>query len=151
MYISEMSKLFVTYFKLYISQSTKIFCIINIGVLSSYKKTQCMKYTNFKLKLRPCLAILVLFVFAAAVNAQQTSISGIVKDASNGEPILGANILEKGTSNGTITNLDGQFTLKVAANATLIVRYIGFASVEVPVAGQKNIVIQIKEDAVALG
>src|ERR1035437_5644662 len=37
MYISEMSKLFVTYFKLYISQSTKIFCIINIGVLSSYK------------------------------------------------------------------------------------------------------------------
>jgi len=110
-----------------------------------------MKYTNFKLKLRACLAILVLFVFAAAVNAQQTSISGIVKDASNGEPILGANILEKGTSNGTITNLDGQFTLKVAANATLIVRYIGFASVEVPVAGQKNIVIQIKEDAVALG
>jgi TonB-linked SusC/RagA family outer membrane protein len=110
-----------------------------------------MKYTNFKLKLRACLAILVLFVFAAAVNAQQTSISGIVKDASNGEPILGANILEKGTSNGTITNLDGQFTLKVAANATLIVRYIGFASIEVPVAGQKNIVIQIKEDAVALG
>ncbi len=110
-----------------------------------------MKYTNFKLKLRACLAILVLFVFAAAVNAQQTSISGIVKDASNGEPILGANILEKGTSNGTITNLDGQFTLKVAANATLVVRYIGFATVEVPVAGQKNIVIQIKEDAVALG
>jgi TonB-dependent starch-binding outer membrane protein SusC len=110
-----------------------------------------MKYTNFKLKLRACLAILVLFVFAAAVNAQQTSISGIVKDASNGEPILGANILEKGTSNGTITNLDGKFTLKVATNATLVVRYIGFASVEVPVAGQKNIVIQIKEDAVSLG
>ena len=110
-----------------------------------------MKYTNFKLKLRACLAVLVLFVFAAAVNAQQTTISGIVRDASNGDPILGANILEKGTSNGTITNIDGQFTIKASANSTLVVRYIGFSTVEIPIAGQKNIVVQLKEDAVALG
>jgi len=110
-----------------------------------------MKYTNFKLKLRACLAVLVLFVFAAAVNAQQTSISGIVKDAGNGEPILGANVLVKGTTNGTITNFNGEFTLSVPSDATLVIRFVGYLPVEIAVAGKKNIVVELKEDVVMLG
>lgn len=110
-----------------------------------------MKYRHFKLKLRAIATFLVMFVISATLSAQKTSISGIVKDASTGEVILGANIFEKGTSNGTITNLDGQFTLSVAANATLLVKYVGYSAMEVPVAGKTNLIIQLKEDAIALG
>ncbi len=110
-----------------------------------------MKYTHFKLKLRSIVAILLMFLISSGVNAQKTSVSGIVKDAGNGEPILGANVFEKGTSNGTITNFDGQFTLSVASNATLVIKYVGYQAIEMPVAGKKNLVIQLKEDAIALG
>ena len=69
---------------------------------------------------------LLLMIFAAlslSVSAQTITLNGNVKDTT-GEPIIGASIVEKGnTSNGTITNLDGDFSLKVPANATLIVSY----------------------------
>ena len=61
---------------------------------------------------------------AVEVVQQQTSLRGTVKDA-NGEPIIGANVLEKGTTNGVITDFDGNFTLSVSRNATLVVSYIG--------------------------
>lgn len=110
-----------------------------------------MKYTNFKLNWRSsltCIAFLAIGLFA---NAQKSTITGLVKDAQTGEPILGANIFEKGTTNGTITNFDGQFTLTVTPNTTLVIKYIGYQSIEIPVAGKQNFVIQLKEDAIALG
>jgi len=110
-----------------------------------------MKYTHFKLKLRSLVAVLVMFAISATVNAQQISISGIVKDAGNGEPVLGVNIFEKGTTNGTITNFDGAFTLSIPSNATLVIKYVGYSTQEILVAGKKNLVIQLKEDAIALG
>lgn len=59
-----------------------------------------------------------------------------MKDAT-GDPIIGASIVEKGnTSNGTITNLDGDFSLKVPANATLIVSYIGMKTQEIAIKGK---------------
>ncbi|HET7732525.1 MAG TPA: carboxypeptidase-like regulatory domain-containing protein, partial [Paludibacter sp.] len=110
-----------------------------------------MKYNHFKLKLRSFVAMLVIFVFGQAANAQQISVSGIVKDAASGEPILGASIIEKSTNKGVITNFDGAFTISVSASSTLIIKYIGYSSIEVPVLGKTNLVIQLKEDAVALG
>jgi len=110
-----------------------------------------MKYNHFKLKLRAFVAVLAMLAFGINANAQQTSVSGIVKDAKTGETILGASILEKGTSKGVITNLDGEFTISVAPNATLVVRYLGYASVEVPVAGKTKITVQLHEDAIVLG
>jgi iron complex outermembrane receptor protein len=110
-----------------------------------------MKDIHFKLKSRVLVAVLMMFAICASVNAQQISISGIVKDAGNGEPILGANIFQKGTTVGTITNLDGQFTLSVSSNATLVIKYIGYQTLEVPVAGKNNLIIELKEDAVNLG
>jgi len=110
-----------------------------------------MKYNHFKLKLRTFGAIFVLFVFGITANAQQISVSGVVKDATNGEPILGANILVKGTQNGTITNLNGEFSFSsVASNATLVIKYIGYQPIEIPIEGRKSLVIQMKEDAVTL-
>jgi len=109
-----------------------------------------MKYTNIKIKLRAFLAVLVMLAFAVSATAQKISLTGVVRDAVSGETILGANILEKGTTNGTITNLDGEFSITVSPNAILVVKYVGYKPQEIPVAGQKNLVIKLQEDAVAL-
>lgn len=110
-----------------------------------------MKYIDFKLKKRS-LTTLLLFIFVSmTIYAQKTNITGVVKDANTGEPILGANILEKGTTNGTITNFDGEFSLSVANNATIVVKYIGYQPQEIAVNGKKSFTINLKEDAIAIG
>ena len=63
---------------------------------------------------------------------QAKAVSGVIIDAS-GLPVIGANVLEKGTSNGTITDLDGKFTLNVKPGATLVISYIGYVSQEIKV------------------
>lgn len=80
---------------------------------------------------------------------QNKKITGIVTD-SNGEPIIGANIKEKGISNGIITALDGTFSLSVSDNAVLQVSYIGYVHQEVAVGKQNNIKITLLEDTKAL-
>lgn len=80
------------------------------------------------------------------VQQQAVTITGVVKDKS-GEPIIGANILEKGTSNGVITNVDGEYTLKVkGANSVLIVSYIGYKSQEIAVGSQRKIDVTLADD-----
>lgn len=70
-------------------------------------------------------------------------ITGVVKD-NLGEPLMGANIIEKGTaSNGTITDIDGKYTISVTPNATLIVSYIGFKAQEIPVGSRSQLNINL--------
>jgi len=76
----------------------------------------------------------------------QSSVSGTVTDA-DGQPLPGANVLVKGTTNGTQTDFDGNFTIEAATDATLIFSYIGFASQEVAVNGQSSINVSMAEDA----
>lgn len=81
---------------------------------------------------------------------QDETITGTVLD-SNNQPLAGANILEKGTTNGTQTDFDGNFSLKVAdLNAVLEVSYIGFATMEVPINGQTNLTLALEESASGL-
>ena len=81
---------------------------------------------------------------------QQWTVSGTVLD-SNGQSLPGASILEKGTTNGTQTNFDGKFSLNVSnKNARLIISYIGFVTQEIPVNGQTNLNIRLKEVASSL-
>lgn len=81
---------------------------------------------------------------------QSRQISGMVVDA-NGEAIIGANVVVKGTTNGTVTDLDGAFTLESAhAKVVLLVSYIGYHSVEYAVNDTKNIRIKLNEDSQAL-
>lgn len=88
---------------------------------------------------------------APADNTTQTAgnaqVSGVVRDA-NGEPIIGANVIEKGTSNGTITDFDGKFTLTTAKNATLVVSYVGMKEKELR--ASKNMIVNLQEDAEVL-
>lgn len=81
--------------------------------------------------------------------AQAVTLTGVVKDIA-GEPIIGASLLEKGTSNGTITDLDGTFVLKVSTKNNLVVSFIGYKSQEIAVAGRTQIAIVLKEDTEVL-
>ena len=87
----------------------------------------------------------VMLIFASTICMYaQTEITGTVVDEL-GEGVIGATVKEKGTSNGTVTDLDGNFKLKVAEGATLVVSYIGYDNIEVP--ATPGVKIQLKETA----
>ena len=86
---------------------------------------------------------------SAPVIAQKKTITGVVTD-DLGEPIIGANVIEKGTTNGIITDIDGKFTLEVAPGAVVQVSYIGYNTQEVKVGNQSTLAIQLVEDTQAL-
>src|SRR5699024_1793881 len=75
-----------------------------------------------------------------SVQQNQKAITGIIKDV-NGEPIIGANVVEKGTTNGSVTDIEGRFSLNVASDATLIISYIGYVTIEIPTGGKKNVTV----------
>lgn len=89
------------------------------------------------------LTVFVLLLSATAF-AQRLKVNGEVTDI-NHEPIAGATIKEKGTSHGTISDVDGKFTLEVAANARLTISFVGFKTQEVR--AQANVSITLEEDA----
>lgn len=84
----------------------------------------------------------------SAVEQQTTAVTGIVTDATG--PVIGASVIEKGnTTNGTITDLDGKFTLNVRPGATLVISYIGYKTVEIA-ASKKPLKIVMSEDSKVL-
>ena len=84
---------------------------------------------------------------AAAVSQQQTNeVSGIVRDAT-GEAVIGASVVEKGTNNGIITDLDGKFTLKVKSGAVLEISFIGYKTQTVEAVPGKTLQIPLQEDS----
>lgn len=85
----------------------------------------------------------------STVTQQNKKVSGIVYD-TNGDPAIGANVIVKGTTNGTITDMDGKYTLEVPANAILQISYIGYNTQEIPVGNKTTINVNLKEDTQAL-
>ncbi|MGN1239582.1 MAG: SusC/RagA family TonB-linked outer membrane protein [Paludibacteraceae bacterium] len=86
-----------------------------------------------------CMMLIGVSLFA------QTTATGVVLDAANNEPIIGANIIEVGTTNGTITDFDGNFTLNVKTGAKLEISYMGYKSVSLPAAA--NMRVMLGEDS----
>lgn len=84
-----------------------------------------------------------------SVQQENNTVKGKVTDIK-GEPIIGANVIEKGTTNGIITDLDGNFTLNVPANATITVSYIGYVPQTIALNGRTNLNIQMQEEALTL-
>jgi TonB-linked SusC/RagA family outer membrane protein len=82
-------------------------------------------------------------------TTQTRRITGVVTDANN-EPIIGANVTVKGTASGTITGIDGGFTLETPQNATLQISYIGYITMDVAIRGQSQLQIRLAEDSRAL-
>lgn len=82
-------------------------------------------------------------------NAAPEGVEGIVLD-EQGLPVVGANVIEKGTTNGVITDVDGKFTLTVKKEAVLTISYIGYNTMMIPVAGKKSLNVRLKEDSKSL-
>ena len=91
-------------------------------------------------------ALLAGILCATQVFAQQITVQGIVKDET-GETVIGASVVEKGTTNGVITGLDGDFSLKVSPQATLVFSYVGYKTQEVPLDGRTSLQVVLAEDA----
>ncbi len=81
------------------------------------------------------------------IESLQNTISGTVKDAATGIAIPGASVVVKNTNTGTATNFDGEFTLEAAADAVLVISYLGYRTMEVSVNGQDDLSILLEEDA----
>lgn len=93
--------------------------------------------------------LMVGLLFSVGLNAQTITVSGVVSDPS-GEPLIGASILAQGTTVGTSTNIDGEYTINVAPDATLVVSYVGYDTQNVPVDGRTSINVTMQENSVML-
>ena len=103
-----------------------------------------------KVKNMRSLLLILFSAISLSVSAQTITVKGNVKDTS-GEPVIGASVVEKGnTTNGTITDLDGNFSIKVDGKKTLVISYIGMKTQEVAVQGRKTINVQMVDDSKAL-
>ena len=96
------------------------------------------------LKERLVLSLLTLLM-PLGLLAQDIKVQGVVKDET-GETVIGASVMQKGTTNGAVTDIDGNFSLTVPSKATLVVSYIGFTTQEIAVGGRTQLEITLKED-----
>lgn len=94
--------------------------------------------------------MLVCLIGITSLNAQNLTVNGRIND-STGEPIIGASILVQGTTNGTITDFDGNFTVaNVDSKATLVISYIGYKTQKIALNGRTSIDIVLQEDTETL-
>lgn len=92
------------------------------------------------------MAFLCLYLMLPlGIFAQSISVTGVVKDAS-GETVIGATVREKGTDNATVTDLNGNYTIRVAPKAALVFSYVGYKSAEVNVGGRTSVNVTLQED-----
>lgn len=102
--------------------------------------------TNIDYKVVDKDVILTMVNKDNVVDRKTDKVTGVVKDERSGEPIIGANVIIKGTTNGTITDLGGNFSLEVSEGAALQISYIGYNSQEYLFKGERNLLIKLKED-----
>lgn len=94
--------------------------------------------------------LLLVLLFAGWTASAQLTVKGSIKDATTNEPLIGANILIKNTSSGTVTDFDGNFELKADANAVLVVSYTGYITQEVAVNGRTQIDLMLEQESEVL-
>ncbi|MBR4365014.1 MAG: SusC/RagA family TonB-linked outer membrane protein, partial [Prevotella sp.] len=106
------------------------------------------------MKQKRYLLMLLAFLMSVATFAQKQNFSGTVIDAM-GEPVIGASVVQKGTSNGAITDLDGQFTISAEPGATLVISFVGYTTQELKASPNMRVVLnddtQLLNDVVVIG
>lgn len=105
---------------------------------------------NLKLKFNALKQSIILLVFVCTssfVLAQNVTVSGVVTSSGDGLSLIGVNVVEKGTNNGTTTDIDGNYSITVPATATLVFSYIGYQEQEVPVEARTSISITMQVNA----
>ena len=109
-----------------------------------------MKNICFQMTRKAWIVTVMLLCLSLPALAQKITVTGTVTD-NTGEPLIGASVLAKGTSVGTATDIDGNYTLSVESNAVLIFSYVGYNTQEVPVDGRTTIDVVLSENSVMLG
>ena len=109
-----------------------------------------MKNICFQMNRKAWLALVMVLCLSFPALAQKITVTGNVSDPT-GEPLIGASVLVQGTTTGEQTDFDGNFTLQVDPNATLVVSYVGYHTQNVPVNGQTTIKVVLEENSVVLG
>lgn len=123
-------------------------CFKTMGILAFKSIPICSyrKCKNLNGKIMTGFLLLFFMLSNLTVYSQQNQISGTVKDASNGETLLGVNVVILGTTSGTVTDYDGNFSLTADANDTLQISYVGYLDEIVPVGGRTLIDVQLAPD-----
>jgi TonB-linked SusC/RagA family outer membrane protein len=124
--------------------------VFNLSGSINQLKTKCMT-TNKTIKRVKWCFVAVFMLMGTFLNAQQKTITGIVTSNEDGMGLPGVNIIVKGTSNGTTTDFDGAYSIKVNSdNAVLVFSYVGFVTQEVAATSKNNINVTLQIDAKAL-
>ena len=99
--------------------------------------------------MRKSLLLFVLFCIGTCTTVlwAQKKVSGVVMEKDANMPLIGCNVVEKGTANGTVTDLDGKYVLEVAENAILQFSYLGMTTVEEPLNGRSVINVDMFSDS----
>ncbi|MEE9361703.1 MAG: TonB-dependent receptor [Cellulophaga sp.] len=99
------------------------------------------------MKTKLCNLFILLVIFCTNLGfSQSQNITGDIKSSTDGMPLIGVNVLVKGTQDGTVSNFDGNFTINAASNGVLVFSYIGFKTLEVAVNNQTSISVTMEED-----
>ena len=137
--VERQSKMFVAYNESQLKNQKNIDLDIDNGQIEDVL-AQILRGTGFTYQLKDNYIVIV-----PEQQISQRRISGTISD-EKGEPVIGANVVVKGTTNGTVTDIDGKFTLSVEDNAVLHISYIGFLSQEINTAGKTTFTIVLQED-----
>ncbi len=127
-------------------KESRLFSLKEIAKISTF----CLLFSTFSANATEIAQPTSDLSPVTSVNQQNKKITGVVVD-SKGEPVIGANVVVKGTTNGNITDMDGKFTIeRVSDNAVLQISYIGYKSQEIPVKNKSHFDITLSEDSEAL-
>ena len=141
--IERQSKMFVAYNESQLKNQKNLDLNIENQLIDDVL-AQILRGTGFTYQLKDNYIVIV-----PERQISQRRISGTISD-ENGEPVIGANVVEKGTTNGTVTDIDGKFTLAVEDNAVLHISYIGFLAQDINTAGKTTFDIVLHEDTKTL-
>ena len=122
----------------------------NFAADFSNLKQMDMRLKNRQRKWRLMLTTLWVSVGMLTASAQTETVKGVVTSAADGEPLIGATVMVKETKAGTVTDLDGNYTTKVAQGQTLVVSYIGYETKSIKYTGQATVDVALENDASTL-
>ena len=137
--IERQSKMYVAYNESQLNNQKNIDLDIDNGQIEDVL-AQILRGTGFTYQLKDNYIVIV-----PEQQISQRRVSGTISDEKD-EPVIGANVVEKGTTNGTVTDIDGKFTLSVEDNAVLHISYIGFLAQDINTAGRTTFNIVLQED-----
>ncbi|MGL4364312.1 MAG: carboxypeptidase-like regulatory domain-containing protein, partial [Bacteroidales bacterium] len=119
------------------------------------KRNLFKHYLHLGIELKKTCFVVFIALFSLmlgtknAIAQEKITITGVIVD-NTGEPVVGANILEKGTTNGVFTDIDGNYSIKASSNGILSVSFVGYETVEEQIAGRTNIKVAISEGTMVL-